>query len=66
MKFVTIAAIAALSVTPVMAQTAAQEQARANYHQDKADSIRADNQQANAQLGQANSAASHNGTHKPQ
>jgi hypothetical protein len=55
-KLVTIAAIAALTATPVMAQTIQDEQSRADYHQAKADAARAQVQKDDAQA-QASSAA---------
>ena len=56
MKFITLAAIAALTATPVMAQSIQDEQSRADYHQAKADAERAQIQKEDAQA-QAGSAA---------
>src|SRR5580698_6531023 len=55
-KLVTIAVIAALTATPVMAQTIQDEQSRADYHQAKADAARAQIQKDDAQA-QASGAA---------
>ena len=53
MKFLTIAAIAALTatpaLTPALADSIAREQARADYHQAQADAARAQAQKEDAQ-----------------
>src|SRR5471032_663746 len=48
MKFVTLAAIAALTATPVLADPVAREQAKADLHQAKADATRAQMQKEDA------------------
>jgi hypothetical protein len=58
MKIVTaIAAVTLLAATPVFAQSIADEQAKADYHQAKADAARADDAKVDAQV-QANVSAS--------
>jgi hypothetical protein len=55
MKLVTIAAIAAFAATPALADSITREQARADYHQSKADAAKAQIQKEDAQA-EANAA----------
>src|SRR5580704_15952125 len=56
-KLITLAAIAALTATPVLAQSIQDEQSRADYHQAKADAARAQMQKEDAQTQAGESAA---------
>jgi hypothetical protein len=49
MKFVALAALAAFAATPVLADSVVREQARADYHQAKADAARSQMQKEDAQ-----------------